>query len=156
MSSLDLKRALALVASHPELADFVGPRSGKLLSLVESALGREFPPLLREFISRLGAGSFGAFEVYGVIDERFSRSSVPDGVWLTLEQRLSVQLSRDLFIVSETGLGGWYCTELGARDAPVIICGESGPRTFQTVAADFGEFFLRGILEQIPLPRSPS
>ena len=112
MSQADLIRAFKLIAKHDDLADFVGPRPADLIAKTEKALGHKFPPQFREFVSRLGAGNFGSFEIYGVIDEDFQRSSIPDGVWLNLKERREYGLPDDLLIIAEVGNGDYYCIEL--------------------------------------------
>ena len=62
-------------------------------------LGLEFPPSYRRFVLDFGAGSFGASEVYGVIDSNFENSSVPDAVWCTLDVR-EFDLTLDLVVLT--------------------------------------------------------
>jgi hypothetical protein len=63
MSGSDLAAAFELVARHPEMAWFAGPRPPALIEAAEGALGCGLPADHREFLLRLGAGSFGAFAI---------------------------------------------------------------------------------------------
>ena len=65
----------------------MGPRPEELVAAAERALGLEFPPGYREFVLDLGAGDVGGEEFFGVVDDGFEDSAIPDGVWLTLRER---------------------------------------------------------------------
>ncbi len=87
MSEAELNQAFELVESNAELAHFHGPKSEALICAAEKALKIEFPPTYREFLQRYGCGNFDGEEIYGLIDENFKHSSVPNGIWLTLKER---------------------------------------------------------------------
>jgi antitoxin YobK len=149
MSQADLNKALKLIAKHDDLADFVGPRSGDLVAKAEQALGHKFPPQFREFVNHLGAGSFGSIEIYGVIDEEFERSSIPDGVWLNLKERREYGLPDDLLIIADLGNGDRYCIELeDGADGRVVLLIHGRPPAHaerELVAEDFGAFLLEQV-----------
>lgn len=142
----DFQQVLRLIAANPEEGFFVGPRDLALIALAEKALGGRFPPTYREFVAMLGAGDFGGFEVYGVIDGEFENSSVPNGVWLTLDERRLSGLPHSLVIVASTGDGSYYCVEMSdERDTPVVVYQPAYPADQQRldeVAEDFGAFLL--------------
>jgi hypothetical protein len=145
----DLEQALEIIEGDEELADFAGPRDAAHVSAAEKALGLAFPPTYREFLLRLGAGSYGAAEIYGVVDDAFE-GPVPDGVWLTLDER-ERGLPRNFVIVAATGDGGWYSLDVrGGGEAPVVAV-ELGPKALvsEPVADDFGAF----LLEQVEAER---
>jgi len=153
MSMVDLQEALGLVAANPSQGVFAGPRDAALVASAERALGGNLSPTYREFVTRLGAGNFGAFEVYGVIDQKFEDSSVPNGVWLTLNERGESGLPEKLVIVGSTGNGDYYCVELrGGDESPVTVYQPGSPPDRQhgeQVAQDFGEFFLGGVRAEL-------
>lgn len=154
MSMQDLTEGFAIIDANPEQGFFAGRRDLALIAAAESALGGTFPPTYRAFLERFGAGNFGAFEVYGVIGPDFEKGPVPDGVWLTLKQRRAGTLPQNLLIVGDTGDGGYYCLELEkGQETPVIIYWPGFPARQQqhaeTVAEDFGEFFLGQIRQQL-------
>lgn len=146
MSMADLQQALRLIAANPEKGFFVGPRNPALIALAEAALGDKLPPTYRKFVEALGAGDFDGFELYGVVDSDFENSSVPNGVWLTIDERKSSSLPSGLVIVASTGDGSYYCLELsGGEDAPVVVYQPGYPADQQQreeVAEDFGAFLL--------------
>lgn len=149
MSQANLEKGLAMISQHATRAHFVGPRSEELVARAETALGLRLPPTYREFVRRLGAGNFGAAEFYGVIDENFSASSVPNGVWLTLDERRSAALPKNYVIVASSGTGEYYCLDVRDQgEAPVVIMppGETVPS--EQVASDFGDFFWNEVRQQ--------
>lgn len=149
MSRADFDKALKLIAEHGDVAEFVGPRPADLIAKVEKALGHEFPSQFREFVSRFGAGSFGSFEIYGVIDEEFERSSVPDGAWLNLKERREYGLAHNLLVIADLGNGDRYCIELqdGTEGRVVLLIHGRPPAEAarEFVAEDFGAFLLEQV-----------
>lgn len=148
----DLETALWLIRSRPNLAGFVGERDETLVATAEAALGRPFPPTYRRFVKELGAGGFGSFEFYGVIDDDFEHSAVPNGVWGTLQAR-RYGLPEELILVADAGYGGIeYALDTAEQDeegeCPVVTWTARGtPR--EVVAADFGEFLLGNVRQQL-------
>lgn len=153
MSMADLNRALELINGHPELAEFAGPRDLALLTLAEEVLGGKFPPTYRAFVESLGAGNFGAFEVYGVIDSDFDHSTVPDAVAVTLKDRSDNKLPDRYLVIGSTGYGPEYCIELSDNGESPVFVFKSGPpsirQRIEDVARDFGEFLLAGVMEEL-------
>jgi hypothetical protein len=153
VSMADLQEALRLIATSPGQGFFAGPRDATLVASAERALGGNLPPTYREFVTKLGAGNFGAFEVYGVIEDKFEDSSVPNGVWLTLNERRESGLPEKLVIVGSTGDGDYYCVELrGGEESPVTVYQPGSPPDRQhgeQVAQDFGDFFLGGVRAEL-------
>lgn len=153
MSMAELVSAMDIIFANPNQGFFVGPRDSNLIAKAESALGGALPPTYREFVRRLGAGGFGSCEIYGVIDDEFEHSAVPNGVWLTLNERRESGLPKELFIVGSTGDGDYYCLEMrNGQESPVIVYRPGLPMHQQArekVAEDFGEFFLGCVREQV-------
>ncbi len=151
MASAELQEAIAILDAHPSKAHFAGPRAPELVRLAEQALGCTFPADYRSFVKRYGAGNFGAFEVYGVIGDDFQNSSVPNGIWLTLDERRSAGLPSDLAIIASRGDGDWYCVRL-SNGGPVILYQPGYPANEQrgeVIAGSFGEFFLDELKAQL-------
>ena len=138
MSAADLDAALRAFAASPATAFFAGPRPEPLLASAERALAGRFPPIYRSFLQRLGAGNFGAFEIYGVISEPFD-GPVPDAVWVTLDERRRGLLPDDMIIIGDSGDGGYYCIRHG-EDGPVLLL-SPGVAT-ENVATDFGAYLV--------------
>ena len=117
-----------------------------MIAAAEGRLGLRFPATYRRFLLRLGAGSFGAAEFYGVIAEDFS-GPLPDGVWVTLTSRAGpAALPSSMVVIGEDGMGGYYVLDTAADDEPPVVVwngGDSEPGDpLETVAPDFGAFIL--------------
>lgn len=146
MSMADYERAKAIIVANSAKADFVGPRPRQLIRKAEAALGVRFPPTYRQFLLDFGAGNFRSAEFYGVIDESWNESSVPDGVWCTLSEREQVGLPSNLVIVGDTGMGEFYVVDADDKNGPVwIVCPGADLTAREWVASDFGEFFLQQV-----------
>lgn len=146
MSDRDYERAAKLVADHPDLADFAGRRDEELVQAAERALGVRFPSTYRRFLRDFGAGSFGGQEIYGVIDEDFEDSGIPDAVWATRSLRAEGAISDDLVAIYATGDGEQLCVRSGAAKEPVVAIRPGSDDEPEVVAADFGAW-LREIVE---------
>jgi hypothetical protein len=104
MSADIVASAIATMAQHPDECWFAGPRDHDVVLAAEAALGLKFPEAYRLFATQLGAGSFGAQEILGVISDDFANSGIPDCVWKTLKDR--EELNR-LFSIWRGGVRGW-------------------------------------------------
>lgn len=158
MGMAELEQALAAVARSDQ-AHFVGPRDPGLITAAEEALGVALPPTYRRFVAELGAGNVGSREFYGAIDSNFVESSIPDGIWLTLDERERFGFPKHLVILGETGMGEYYALDTSRRDAqgecPVVIwvAGQSKDGdVLEVVASDFGSFFWDAV-QQVFGPR---
>lgn len=152
MSMSDLDQAFRLIDENTASADFAGPKPEELIRSAEAALGLALPRTYREFVQRLGCGDIAGEEFYGVINSDFENSSVPDGIWLTLNERRAANLSESIIIVGDNGLGGWYAIDTSKRnadgDSPVIDWW-SDNQPSQVVADDFGAFLLQRLRQRI-------
>jgi hypothetical protein len=147
MAMQDYEAALELIRANPSLASFVGPRDPALVDAAEQALGLRFPPTYRRFLEDFGAGSFGSFEVLGVIDDDFEESTVPDGIWYTLSERES-GLPDDLAVVGEVGDGTLYGLRIDGNggEAPVVLHEPGADDAPDEVAfEDFGAYLRYGV-----------
>ena len=151
MDPNDYDKAAAVIADHPDLQDFVGPRPEDLVQAAEAALSVRLPGTYRRFLLEFGAGSFGSAEIYGVIDSNFRDSSVPNGIWYTLTERQDSGLEPGLVIVGNDGTGNLLCLDCGAGDDPPVVLVEPGrpPRQGEAVAKNFGAFLLDAVSGQV-------
>ena len=154
MSIEDYRAARELVERHDDLADFVGERPEELVARAEEALGVRFSPTYRSFATELGAGDIAGEEFYGVIDDDFESSAVPNGIWLTLRERTDSGLPPELVVVYTDFDGTYYALDTSRQDGsgehPVVLWdpGVSEPGDeLEAVAGDFGEF-LRTRIEE--------
>jgi antitoxin YobK len=148
----DYNAARELIARHDDLADFVGERPDELVAAAEAALGTTFSPTYRAFASELGAGDIAGEEFYGVIDDNFDSSAVPNGIWLTLQEREDSGLPEGLIVVYTDSEGSYYALDSrrpkGSGEHPVALWvpGLSAPDDeLEPVADDFGALFLERI-----------
>jgi hypothetical protein len=148
-----LDRALAVIEEHGDEASFVGPRAEVMVRTAERALGLKLPPTYRRFVLKLGAGSFGAAEIYGVIDVDFERSSAPDAVWATLQAREHKALPADLVILGyeDDEITCLRVLPKGAEGPVLVINAGEDPERVGTrvVAKDFGEYLGARVEEEL-------
>ncbi len=154
MSLDDYPAAARLVSEHSDLADFVGERPEELVERAEAALSLRFPPSYRSFLRELGAGDIAGEEFYGLVTDDFENSSVPDGIWLTLDEREASNLPEALVVVYSDGMGNYYCLDTAHQGAdgehPVVMWmpGASEPDDeLEVMSEDFGRFFYAMVSE---------
>lgn len=141
MSIEDVKRAIEILNDHGG-GDFEGKKSPELISAAEKKLNVQFPPSYRFFLEELGCGDIEGLEFYGVINEDFENSSVPDAIWLTLSQR-NAGLPLEYVVVYSGGEGTLFVldtTQSEAGEHPVYACRSNAIQ--EKVASSFGTFLL--------------
>ncbi|AKG33934.1 SMI1/KNR4 family protein [Paenibacillus durus] len=156
MSLDSYNKALELFNKNKDMCHFAGGRTEELICLSEEAIGYKFSPIYRDFIKKFGAGNFGSQEVYGVIDEDFVNSSVPDAIWYSLTEREKINLPENLLVIYDTGGEELFCLDfsnLNKMNEPKVVSFISGqPLSAQrneTVANDFGDFLLDLVTKEI-------
>lgn len=142
MSSQDLEAAFELINENGG-GDFEGPKDSAFLEKAEVALGLTFPPTYRKFLAELGCGDIEGLEFYGLIGDDFESSSVPDAIWLTLNERKS-GLPNNLVLIYATGDGAYYALDTNqinsAGENPVVSYKLNG--SLEKIADDYGAFML--------------
>lgn len=151
MSMSEAEQAFELIDSLKSPDNFSGPKPHSLIAKAEEALGVSLPPTYRAFLSRYGCGDIEGLEFYGVVDDDFENSSVPDAIWLTLDER-KTGTPDALVIVAATGDGGFYAIDLDKKsddgESPVVEWWPGLPKADgnrRVVACDFGVFLLQQI-----------
>ena len=149
MSVKNYQKAKETILNEEEIADFVGGRADELISLAEEELGLKFTGLYLDYLKTFGAGNFGAQEIYGIIDENFESSSVPDAIWYTLTERKKINLPDNLLAIYDTGSDEIYCLDYSNLDnngEPKVVAFVPGvdleSQTYEIIANDFGDFLL--------------
>ena len=85
-------------------------------------------------------------EFYGVIDEDWENSSVPDGIWYTLSERGQAGMPDELVVVGDTGMGELYVMDSSEEEGPVVAIAPGSDMTVrEQIASDFGAFFLQQV-----------
>ena len=139
-----IEKAIELILENG--GDFEGPKDLELIEKAELYLKINFPPSYKQFLSKLGCGDIEGQEFYGIINDDFENSCIPDAVWLTMSERQQ-GLSEDLIIIGASGYGTYFALDTSkkndAGENPVIEY-MSGCET-RYIADSFGEFLLSEI-----------
>lgn len=146
------KEAVDLIENNKSKSFFVGQRSDELILKAEETLGLKFSKLYKSFLKTYGAGNFGAEEIYGVIDEDFENSSVPDAIWFTLTERNEVNLPENLLVIYDTSSDEILCLDfnkLNIENEPEIVSFVPGldlnSQKYEKIGEDFGDFLLQRV-----------
>jgi hypothetical protein len=131
-----------MIARNEDLSDFDEGCEDALILLAEQALGVKFSGSYLEFLKDYGVGSFGSTEIFGIIDEDFEHSSVPDGVWYTLTERKHSKLAEHFFVIGESDEGGLVCLDFSelVNNEPKVKMIANG--NVEDLAEHFGEYLL--------------
>ena len=113
MSLKNYQQAAQIINTDKDRSDFVGLRTDKLILRAEEATGFKFTGMYRDFLKNYGAGNFGGGEIYGIIDDNFEDSGIPDAVWITLTERRKINLPANLLIIYDIGTGEYHCLDFG-------------------------------------------
>ena len=151
MSMQDLELSMRYIEEDGS-GDFEGPKTDALVQLAEQRLGVKFPPTYKEFLLRLGCGDIAGVEFYGIIDENFDDSAIPNGIWLTLHRREKFGLDPAVLLVGQSG-EGYYAIDTSQTDdfgeCPVVDWIPIPKEQLEIIAPDFGKFFLDRIQEAL-------
>jgi hypothetical protein len=128
--------------------DFEGEKAETLVAMAETALGLSFPPSYRRFLLEMGCGDVNGLEVFGLINDNFENSAIPNGIWLTLKERQEIGLDPAYVLIGEGGDGSFYgldTRQVGSSgEAPVVRLSVDG-RQSERVADSFGEYLLEAV-----------
>ena len=128
--------------------DFEGAKPESLVAKAETALGLTFPPSYRRFLLEMGCGDINGMEVFGLINDNFEKSSVPNGIWLTLNERRAIGLHPAYVIIGDGGDGAYYALDTrqvdNAGEVPVVRLSIDG-RHSEKVADSFGKYLLEAV-----------
>jgi hypothetical protein len=147
MSKNNLTEAFNLIERNKDKSDFEALDDDVLIIQFEKKLGVTFPPSYRSFLLNYGCGGVGSSEIYGIIKNNPDGFGVPNGIWLTLDEREKWNLPHHFIIIGDTGDGDWYALDSSQPNSegeyPVVICCYDGD-TYHTekIHEDFGEFLL--------------
>lgn len=149
MSEKTYQKAKKIILKNKDIADFDGKKPNEYIEKAESMLDLKFSGSYLDFLQTFGAGNFGSEEVFGIIDDDFENSSVPDAIWYTLTLRKSVNLPSNYLVIYDTGSGDVFCLDFGNQDKksePRVIALDPGyaleNQSIELIADDFGDFLL--------------
>ncbi|MFC4619367.1 SMI1/KNR4 family protein [Camelliibacillus cellulosilyticus] len=154
MSLDSYKKAKEIIYSNEDLADFVGGHSEQLIELAEKKLSIKFNGLYLDFLKSFGAGNFGTQEIYGILGSDFDNSSVPDGIWYTLTERIESNLPNNLLVIYDTGSDELFCLDykqLDINHEPKVVSYIPGVKKqpLEIIANDFGDFLLDLVYQEL-------
>lgn len=143
MSIEELEKAIELIEENGG-GDFVGPRDFHLIKYAEEYLNVTFPPSYKRFLERYGCGDIEGIEIFGVINDDFVNSGIPDAIWLTMKHR-DAGMSDNLVLFYSTGHGPYLALDASlpnsAGEYPVVSYDLN--EDLKIVYEDFGEFLLK-------------
>jgi antitoxin YobK len=148
MSIQDYETAKGLIKSSSKVSTFRGRKDERLIDVAERELSVEFPKSYRKFLQEFGSGGLGSFEIYGLINDNFVNSGIPDVVWLTNKGRKEWNLPKFLIPIYDLGDGELFCVDLrtlkeGEAEIVAYTPGYSiNNEKLEKVADDFGTLFL--------------
>ncbi|WLR44458.1 SMI1/KNR4 family protein (plasmid) [Bacillus carboniphilus] len=150
------KKAKKIILNDEDLSDFVGSRSEELIEKAEKVLNISITGSYRDFLLSFGAGNYGSQEIYGVIDDDFENSSVPDAIWYTLSERKECNLPENLLVIYDTGSGDLFCLDFDKKNLenePEVISFVPGvdlnKQKYEVIAPTFGQFLLEIINQEL-------
>ncbi len=126
------------------LGDFEGSKPESLVAQAETSLDLTFPPSYRKFLLEMGCGNINSFEIYGLINDNFENSSIPDGIWLTLNERKLNGLNSDYVLIGEGGDGTFYALDtkqIGYDNESPVVRLSADWKQSEKVAKSFGHYF---------------
>lgn len=156
MSVETYQKAKQIIHDNEDLADFIGGRSNELIKLAEEKLGVKFTGLYLDYLQTFGVGNFGAQEIYGIINDNFENSSVPDAIWYTLTERKEINLPNNLLVIYDTGSDELFCldfNQLDEKGEPKVVSFVPGidleNQSYEVIANDFGDFLLDLVMQEV-------
>jgi antitoxin YobK len=156
MSVETYQKAKQIIQTNEDMADFIGGRTSELIKLAEEKLGVEFNGLYLDYLQTFGAGNFGAQEIYGIINDNFENSSVPDAIWYTLTERKEINLPNNLLVIYDTGSEELFCldfNQLDEKGEPKVVSFVPGieleSQKYEIIANDFGDFLLDLVMQEV-------
>lgn len=155
MSLKDLDNAFNLIEKNKESFDFEKDfKSPSLINKAEEFLGQKFPETYKIFLERYGCGGTDGLEIYGLIDENFKNSGIPDVVWINMHERSKGWIPSHLIKISDAGDGFYYYLDASQENEegeyPVVLWGHGMSESQKKIVnKDFGEFLLEQIQQSL-------
>lgn len=149
MSMQSLLEAFKLIEEKKEISDFEAIDDEGIIMEAEEKLGINFPKTYRLFLMKYGCGGVGSSQIYGIPKQGIEAWGVPNGIWLTLDERKKWSYPKHLIIVSDTGDGFWYALDSSKPNKdgeyPVVVYNPDAVEDnykYELINEDFGDFLL--------------
>lgn len=156
MSRESYRKAIELMNENKNECHFIGARSEILIKIAEKRLDLKFVGTYLEFLRTFGAGNFGSQEIYGLIDDDFENSSIPDAIWYTIIERREINLPNNLLIIYDNGIGELYCIDFNQQNEerePCVVSYipgiDNNEQEYGQVACDFGDLLYELVKNQL-------
>ena len=149
MSNESLKKAFEIIENAKDVA-FAGEKEEALVIKAEVALGLGFPSSYREFLLKLGNGDINGIEFFGLTTDNFVNATIPNGIWLTLDERKNFELDNRFILISDS-LEYYYALDTSRMqdgECPVVELLPDG-NIVSIVAPTFGDFLYGRITGEI-------
>lgn len=152
MSLNAFKKATELIRINKDDASFCKGVEDEIINFAEDILNLQFPQSYKLFLKEYGAGNFRSAEFYGIIRHpENDPEMVPNGIWLTLNERNNSGLPKELIIIGSTGMGEYYVLNTSKfnndSESPVEIWSKNlnDISRLENISESFGDFFLRKV-----------
>jgi antitoxin YobK len=133
-----------LMDRYPDDIDVSGAIDDELILKAEEYLDLRFPISYKEFLRRYGSLGLGPDEIYGIINENFQNSSIPNGVWYTQKKRNEIDFPKNLFVIFNADGVELYCIDTKSINAdgecPVVLWDVSSGKVIGNKSEDFAHF----------------
>ena len=124
------------VEQHPDICYAGRPASVQLIDKAEQFLKLEFPNDYRAFLQRWGTLAIGPLEFYGLCDEDFENSSVPDAIWYTNQERKRLGLPNELVILYDNNGVEYYCLDTSHLPESRVVVWDIRSRAVRAVKSN--------------------
>lgn len=74
----------------------------KIISEAEKILDLKFPKSYRLFLQELGCGGIEWLEIYGIPQNKLNLCSIPNAIWLTLDERKCSNINKNLVLIAQS------------------------------------------------------
>lgn len=139
-----LHQAFSIIEKHKAASDFYGENRDETIREAEKILNISFPNSYRIFLKTYGAGDISGCELYGIIGKFETPSSVPDMVWLTLQERNDGNLPKDCIVIYMDYDGLYYALDCSIvnkySESPVVKVYDKN--NYEVIFDDYGSFLL--------------
>ena len=131
-----LKDIEDFVATNQEICDAGRPVTDELIEKAERYLDVRFPDDYRAFLKRWGTLSIGPLEFYGICNEDFVNTSVPDAIWYTQRKRQQLGLPKELVILYDNNGVEYYCLDTSTAENSRIVAWDTHLRKIRAIKAE--------------------
>jgi hypothetical protein len=142
MSKASLELAFKIIEEGQ--GDFDGEKPIGFIKKAEEFLGLSFPETYRLFLLKYGCGDIDGKEIYGIVNDDFINSAIPDGIWYTAKDRIRFKLPHEYILIAQS-IEGFYAIDTSKKDenneSPVVDVVPTIPKEkLKVMAKDFGDF----------------